>query len=254
MKIEQLINERYSTFSEGDIVLAKYILNNKESIHKLTIYQLASNSLTSKSSVLRFAQKLGFSGYSEMKNFMKWGNFFSENAMKYTEFGDCIGQSINNTINYLKKVDLSDIHTAIEESQHIYLVGTGIAQQNQVAEMQRIFLGIGKEMQILPIGMNTTLYQILIERMTEKDLLIVFSSSGNNPILQEALSTPILKNVKILGITSHDNNWLVNHSTYSIQAHIEPIDSFSDLFRLYSPFHVIIEILAYSYIEYKNAK
>lgn len=76
MKLESLVNERYNSFSDGEMEIAKYILQNKEIIHTLSINQLANNSLSSKSSVLRFAQKLGFSGFTELKNFMKWGNFF----------------------------------------------------------------------------------------------------------------------------------------------------------------------------------
>ncbi|WP_028592215.1 MurR/RpiR family transcriptional regulator [Paenibacillus massiliensis] len=251
MKIESLISEKYSTFSEGEVYLAKYILNNKETIQNLSITELANNSLTSKSSVLRFAQKLGFSGFTEMKNFMKWGNFFSENPFTHSDLGNYIYESIKSTLDHIKSTNLNDIHKAIDESQHIYLIGTGLAQQNLAAEMQRIFLGIGKEMQVIFIGMQNNLYQILIERMCEKDLLVIFSHSGNNPTLKEALTTPLLKNVKIFSITSHHNNWLFNHSTFHIPVHVEQSNM---IISLFSPYHAIIELLAYSYIEYKNSK
>lgn len=252
MKFEDLIKENYTSFTEGDIAIAKYLLNNTEIIPKMSINQLAKNSLTSKSSVLRFAQKLGFSGFTEMKNFLKWGNFFSENSITHSELGDLLNESIYKTIENFKSLNLDNIHQAIDESEHIYLIGTGLSQQGMAAQMQRIFLGLGKEMQVLPIGLQTTLYQIMIERMNEHDLLIVFSGSGNNPILKEELSTPILKNVKILGITSNSNNWLANHSTFSIPAYVDMDNQISNLLSISSPFNVIIELLAYSYIKYKN--
>ncbi|NRG29914.1 hypothetical protein HRF69_22745 [Bacillus circulans] len=51
MKLESLVNERYNSFSDGEMEIAKYILQNKEIIHTLSINQLANNSLSSKSSV-----------------------------------------------------------------------------------------------------------------------------------------------------------------------------------------------------------
>lgn len=252
MKLEDLIKEKYTSFTEGEIAIARYLLNHTEEIPKLNINQLAKNSLTSKSSVLRFAQKLGFSGFTELKNFLKWGNFFSENPITYSELGDLLGESIHKTIENFKSMNLDNIHQAIDECEHIYLIGTGLSQQGMAAQMQRIFLGLGKEMQVLPIGMQATLYQLMIERMGEKDLLIVFSGSGNNPILKEELTTPILKNVKILAITSNGENWLANHSTFSITAQVNLGNTISNLISIASPFNVIIEMLAYSYIKYKN--
>ncbi|MGG6311620.1 MurR/RpiR family transcriptional regulator [Paenibacillus macerans] len=249
MKIENLISEKYSTFSEGDVFLAKFILNNKKLIPNLSITELANKSLTSKSSVLRFAQKLGFSGFTELKNFMKWGDFFSENSMAHRDFGEYIRNSIHNTLEHIKNINYHDIHKAFDESEHIYLIGTGLAQQLLAAEMQRVFLGIGKEMQVLPIGMQNNLYQILIERMGENDLLIIFSQSGNNQTLKEALTTPILKNVKILSITADQNNWLAHHSTFHIATQVEP--SSMTMLNLNSTYHVVIEMLAYSYLKYK---
>lgn len=249
MKIENLISEKYSSFSEGEVFLARFILSNKKLIPNLSITELANKSLTSKSSVLRFAQKLGFSGFTELKNFMRWGEFFSENSITHRDFGEYIRNSIHNTLEHIKNINYDDIHKAFDESEHIYLIGTGVAQQLLAAEMQRVFLGIGREMQVLPIGMQNNLYQILIERMGDNDLLIVFSQSGNNQTLKEALTTPILKNVKILSITADQNNWLAHHSTFHIATQVEP--SSMTMLNLNSTYHVVIEMLAYSYLKYK---
>lgn len=40
MKIEELINDSHSTFSEGEKVLAKFILVNKEDIYDFGINEL----------------------------------------------------------------------------------------------------------------------------------------------------------------------------------------------------------------------
>jgi len=70
VNLEELINKNYEYLSDTDFTIAKYVLANKDKIGNMGINQLAKNSLASKSSVLRFAQKLGFGGYSEFKNFV----------------------------------------------------------------------------------------------------------------------------------------------------------------------------------------
>jgi len=255
MKLDNLINDKFPSFTEGERFLAKFILENKEKIEQLNINELAQESLTSKSSVLRFAQKLGFSGYTEFKNFLKWEMVMSKPSITHYDMGNQIIDNVRDTVNYFNELDLSRLYQSIDTSEHIYLIGTGLAQKNYTAELQRIFWAIGKEMQILPFGMNTDLYQLIIERMSDKDLLIIFSHSGNNPHLMEALSIPILKKVKMLAITSNPNNWLVEHSTFSIPTQTEqPVKKIYNLFNSSISYHVIIELLAFGFIEYKNSK
>lgn len=253
MKIEELINDNYHNFSEGERVLAKSILDNKEAIYDLGINELAKQSLSSKSSVLRFAQKLGFSGYTEMKNFMKWENQLYENPITKEDFGNIIISNIEQTVNQLNKMDFTNICETIEKSLNIYTTGTGQMQQSVAQEMQRMFLGIGINMQYLPMDLSTNLYQLVTERLTEQDLVIVFSSSGNNSKLKEALSIPLIKNVNVLAITGSHNNWLMNNATFGIGVNINNHATvINNWFSSSNAFHIVIELLAYNYFEYKN--
>lgn len=221
LKIEKIIHDHYQKFSEGEILIAKCILDHKGEIRDLNINQLAEKALSSKSSVLRLVQKLGFSGYTEFKNYMKWEDILSKKPDEYEDFGKVVLQNVEKTINGINKHDVIKICEVIDRSGNIYLSGTGFLQQNLAAEMQRIFLGLGKNMQIIPLDIHTDLFQFVTEKIAEKDLLIIFSSSGNNPALEEALSIPLLKKVKIFSITASENNWLANHSTYSIPIYSE---------------------------------
>ncbi|MGN8646299.1 MurR/RpiR family transcriptional regulator [Gracilibacillus sp. HCP3S3_G5_1] len=253
MKIEELINKNYSAFSEGEKELAKFMLSHKEDIYDLSINEFASQSLSSKSSVLRFAQKLGFTGYTEMKNLMKWESHLSEGHMSQVDFGEIVIQNVKRTISHLNNINLSKVCELMEQGANIYLMGTGLLQQNLALEMQRMFLGIGENMQIIPMDINTEIYQLVTERMSEDDLLIIFSRSGNNPTLKDALSIPLIKNVKILAITASENNWLTNHSTFFIPVYVDQHSKLiSDWFYSSSAFHSIVETLAYHYFEYKN--
>lgn len=249
MKIEELINNAYETLSEGERALGKYILEHKKEISSLGISRLAEICLSSKSSILRFSQKLGFSGYTEMKNFLKWETHVAENNITQKDFGKLVIKNVEETVNHLNEQNLLDICEAIETSANVYLIGTGPLQQGLTHEMQRIFLGMGKNLQIVPIDINTTIYQLVIERISEKDMIIAFSGSGNNMMLQEGLQIPIMKKVKILAITGSTSNWLMNNANYGLTVHI---NRYSNIVSTSSAFYSTIDILAYHYFEYKN--
>ena len=89
-----LINKNYKTLSDADLYSLKCIVEIGKGIEKMSIEQLASQCDTSKSSILRLTQKLGFSGYSEFKNYIKWESPKSvENVETYPD----LKADFNNT-------------------------------------------------------------------------------------------------------------------------------------------------------------
>mgnify|MGYP001770350456 CR=1 FL=1 len=67
MELEGIINEHFNELNENEKAIIEYIIKNKANCQEMTIIELAKETLTSKSSILRLTQKLGFSGYSEFK-------------------------------------------------------------------------------------------------------------------------------------------------------------------------------------------
>lgn len=68
--LSDLINENYKKLNDADLYSLKRIETIGKDIEKMNIEQVASHCDTSKSSILRLTQKLGFSGYSEFKNYI----------------------------------------------------------------------------------------------------------------------------------------------------------------------------------------
>ena len=61
----------YSTLSDNEKDMIQDIRNHKADVVDMPINELAKVLLSSKSSVLRLAQKLGYTGYSELKYSLK---------------------------------------------------------------------------------------------------------------------------------------------------------------------------------------
>ena len=70
MKLDVLINKYYEKLNSNDLYILNYIKNNPETSDvNITLLSKMCNSSTA--SILRMTKKLGFSGYSEFKYFLK---------------------------------------------------------------------------------------------------------------------------------------------------------------------------------------
>ena len=72
MRFTDLVNEHYADLNETELLMCNYIMENIDIIPTMSTLEFARNSLSSKSSVIRFSQKLGFTGFTELRNFIKW--------------------------------------------------------------------------------------------------------------------------------------------------------------------------------------
>ena len=67
MRLETLIYDNYKSLNENDKHIWNYILSNKKLCESMSIQELACSCNVSHTTILRFAQKLGLNGYSELK-------------------------------------------------------------------------------------------------------------------------------------------------------------------------------------------
>lgn len=67
MDFNQQIKLNYDGLSTSDKEMVQYIKKNREEVISLSIVDLGERLLSSKSTVLRLVQKLGFRGYSDFK-------------------------------------------------------------------------------------------------------------------------------------------------------------------------------------------
>ena len=70
IEIEELVNKNYHKLKETDLIIWKYISTHRKACCDYTIYELADACNVSRTTVLRFAQKLSLSGYAELKTLL----------------------------------------------------------------------------------------------------------------------------------------------------------------------------------------
>ncbi len=65
--MSEILRDRFDTFSRSQKAIARYIIDHLEETGYLSAEELARKGNTSSSTVVRFAQSLGFSGYPELQ-------------------------------------------------------------------------------------------------------------------------------------------------------------------------------------------
>ena len=183
MRFTDLVNEHYADLNETELLMCNYIMENIDIIPTMSTLEFARNSLSSKSSVIRFSQKLGFTGFTELRNFIKWQDH-EERFDEQITFTNQVIKDIERLLNILKDRNWLPIYQIIDSVDNIYVITTGITQKNQAAELQRLFLLIGKPLQIIPGNGNSNEFRRILERLTEKDIVFVLSLSGENNRLE----------------------------------------------------------------------
>ena len=74
MRLDELVIQYYNQLNENDIYNWNYISSHKKECEKLAIDQLAYKCNVSRTTILRFAQKLSLKGYGELKVYFKIDN------------------------------------------------------------------------------------------------------------------------------------------------------------------------------------
>lgn len=182
MNIIDLIQEQFPSYTKNEQEIAYYIINHPMDAGRFTIENLAIETKTSQAALIRFAKKLGFSGYSEFKyslNRFLVGN----NADISTNYQDDSPLSITNI--YISC--LQQFKNAISEEQIEKLV-------NKIKEAKKIrILGFSRsffsaqqlEARLLRIGIDSKALSDIVEisdtitLLSKNDLIIAFSVSDN---------------------------------------------------------------------------
>ena len=66
-RVSDILQDRFDTFSRSQKAIARYIIDHLEETGYLSAEELARKGNTSSSTVVRFAQSLGFSGYPDLQ-------------------------------------------------------------------------------------------------------------------------------------------------------------------------------------------
>lgn len=212
MRLEHLIEQNYHRLNENDLYIWEYIRSHSELCQDISIDALSDACCISHTTILRFAKKLGLSGFSELKMILKWQDIPKTNFFRRDEFTRTI-QDYQQTMEYLCTIDLSDLFTLIQNARYIYIYGSGSVQRLAARDLKEKFFHSHKLMHVVdgPVEMKK-----LADRLAENDLTILISLSGNNVFMNQIAEQLHKKGRAIVSICRIQSNRLIHLSDINI--------------------------------------
>lgn len=248
--LKEIIQGKYPSLPENQRKVADFLLHHSREVPFLSIVDVEKRCGTSKATVVRLSQSLGFTGYNELRRklrervqqqiqlkdkFPLFGEADGEEALTLVAHQDV--KNINQTINDLDKETFHSVASMILKASHVYTVGLGISSLMS---------------QILAYSLNQVAvkatpfvhdYETFVEQMvfvTSSDLLIAFSFPPYSRETVDAVKAAHGKGTRVVAITDKITSPVTFYSTKVI-----PIQSQNLLFtNSFSAISVVINALA----------
>ena len=180
------IQSQYTRFSKGQKLIAQYILKNYDKVAFMTACKLGEAVGVSESTVVRFANALGYSGYPKLQDALQE---FIKNKLTTVQRVDMV-KEFNDDSAILKKIvksDMDNIKDTLEEidekafeeaanrilkAKRIYIVG--MRSSFTIAQYLGFYLGIILDsVHVIRTDMGDAFEQVV--KINEDDVLIAIS-------------------------------------------------------------------------------
>lgn len=245
MMIDFLLNQQYETFSENEKHICHYLSSHLRECSRQSVDEFAQRCHVSKTMLVRFAQKLGFSGWRELKAKVKLD--LLEQISGTGDLFQHITDSCQKMMDELLKKDLAPIFTLLKNAHRVFVFGSGSSQTRVASEMKRIFLPVKEMVQLQGHDMCRAICDIA----GPEDLVILISLSGESDAvvsLAQGLRTRHVPAVSITRMTSNTLASLCEENLYitSTRMNIAPGVEYETT----TPYFILVEFLYLSYLNY----
>ncbi|MCY6372552.1 MurR/RpiR family transcriptional regulator [Clostridium ganghwense] len=223
------IQMKFPRLSKGQKLIAEYILKHYDKAAFMTAAKLGTSVGVSESTVVRFANELGFSGYPKLQKALHdliknklttvqrielSNNLINqENALKGVLKADM--ENIRATLEKINHKDFEEIVNCIFEAKRIYIIG--LRSSTVLAEFLGYYLNVMLDnVKIVKHGISDAIDQMI--NITDEDLVIGIGFPRYSARTIEALSYVQNKGTKVVAITDSLLSPLATRAEYTLIA------------------------------------
>lgn len=250
--ISQRIRNLYSTFSKGQKKIANAILNDYDKAVYMTAAKLGSLVGVSESTVVRFANELGFDGYSEFQRAVQelvrtklTPNQRIEVTKQRLGSGDILENVMESDISKIRytldRIDRATFYQAVEailSAENIYVMGARSTESLALVLKYNLSLIFDNVKFIQPTSTAEVFEQMF--SIGEKDVLIAFSFPRYSSKMVSAVKYANQNGANVVVFTDSEISPLAEYATSLITAQSD-MASFMD--SLVAPISIINAII-----------
>lgn len=219
-----IIKEKYSSLNKAQKLVAQYILDMPGKAVNMNISELSNTVGVSESTIFRFASALGYTGFQQFKinlarsitkplhNIYSEVSAGEESYIIMQKLYSGYAYSLQETIKLNTNESFQFAVNKMKKANKVFLFGMGGSYSfARDAEHKFIRNGIDcvSNSDIHWINMNIALAR-------KDDVVIIFSSSGKNKDLIEAMDLAKEKELFIISITANPNSIIAENSDVSL--------------------------------------
>lgn len=210
------------SLTKKELEILRYIHDNSKEIESMSIQQFAKNINYSTSTVLRFCRKLGFSGYPELKYFLKKLSFSAAdnkaielNDISLTKIKTSILTDLEGTGGLLNTDSLLEIVSILDKNETIYLHRPAGITDITVDYLESILFLAGFRNIYKSPSRRTTSHLI---NTSDKDAIFIFiSTSGSFSATLDLAKEARLSGKRVISVSSVESNMLAEVSNYNLR-------------------------------------
>ncbi|NDO79499.1 MurR/RpiR family transcriptional regulator [Citrobacter sp. NCU1] len=222
------IRQRYPHLAQSDKKLADYLLSQPDNARHLSSQQLAAEVGVSQSSVVKFAQKMGFKGFPALKLAISEALVSNShpqsvpvhNLIRGDDPMRLVGEKLikenvaamHATLDVNSEEKLIESVTMLRRARRIVLTGmgaSGLVAQNFAWKLMKIGFNA-----VVERDMHALL--ATVQALSSEDLLLAISYTGERRELNLAADETLLAGGKILAITGFTPNALQQRATHCL--------------------------------------
>nr|WP_233442766.1 MurR/RpiR family transcriptional regulator [Trichococcus shcherbakoviae] len=203
MGLAQLIQEKYHALTKSEKRIADYLLKNQEQAVYQTMKDVTEAVKVGDATLIRFSQKIGFHGFSDLKIAIAKEEFTSQyEGDNDRQFYDRI---LENQIKVLEStrqlLDSEVVLLAIEaltKAKRIYIIGVGSSGLS-AASLEKMLLRVGVHANHI---VDPHFQAHALALLGPEDLVICFSLSGRTKDIHDSLKIAKENHTPIIAITN----------------------------------------------------
>lgn len=222
MTITYTIQENYSTLTKSEKKIADYILTSGEKIVHSTMSDIREATNVGDGTIIRFCQKIGFSGFSDLKIAIAKEDFSKQQQVSQeSDLFDKRTTTINNALRTTnQRLDNEKLQRAVQlitEANQIYIFGVG-SSGNTGNDLEAMLLRVGVQSRSV---VDPHFQAQVASLLTEKDLVIGLSLSGRTKDTYDSLNIAKKNQAKIIAITNYQLSPIAQLADVVLQTAIE---------------------------------
>lgn len=205
-----MVNDKRADLNKSENELLNFFIKNAHNIKDMKIKDVASNTFISPASIVRFCKKLGFSGYSELKNNLSFSLSNKDTTHRKNQIN--IFEDIEKTKDMINIDIIDGIIDLINKSTRVDFYGAGSSLMI-CKEISKKFKSLGLFSYSYD---DSSIMYLSASSLKKEDVVFAISMSGETSSVIRAANIAKARGVTVISVTNMSTNSLTKIADKSL--------------------------------------